>query len=208
MEVKDQVKERILVKADELFSRYGIRSVSMDDIAGQLGISKKTLYQYFSEKEELVGAVFGGILEGNRVECTKNKKKADNAVHEIFLAFDMIQSLFANMNPAVLFDLEKYHPGVFKKVHEHKHGFMYHMIRDNLEKGVKEELYRDEIDIDILTRFRIESIMLPFNSEAFPENRTMLVKIEHEILDHFLYGICTPKGHKLIQKFKQQRNKK
>jgi hypothetical protein len=69
---------------------------------------------------------------------------------------------------------------------------------------VKEELYRPEINIDVLTRFRIESMMLPFNPEIFPGNRNNLVKIQQEILEHFLCGLATAKGQKLIQKYKQQ----
>jgi len=199
-------KERILEKAHELFMRYGVRSVSMDDIAAQLGMSKKTLYQYYTDKEELVDAVLSEVLEKNRNECFVDRQNAENALHEIFLAFDMVQEMFTNMNPSIVFDLEKYHPAVYKKLQHHKKVFMYQMIRQNLERGIKEELYRPEINVDILTRFRIESMMLAFDSEIFPNNRTYLVPIQEEILEHFLYGIATIKGQKLIQKYKLQKN--
>jgi len=202
-----EAKDRILQKAHELFMRYGIRSVSMDDMAAQLGMSKKTLYQYYSDKEELVDAVLSALLENNQKQCMAGRQDAENAIHEVFQAFEMIQQLFANMNPAVVFDLEKHHAAVYKKVHQHKHVFMYDVIRQNIQRGIKEELYRPEIDVDIITRFRIESMMLAFNSEVFPSNRTHLVKIQHEILEHFLYGLATTKGHKLIQKYKSLRNK-
>ena len=199
-------KERILEKAHELFMRYGIRSVSMDDIAAQLGMSKKTLYHYYTDKEELVDAVLSTILENNRNECFADKQVASNAIHEIFLAFDMVQEMFSNMNPSIVFDLEKYHPAVYKKLQQHKKVFMYQMISQNIERGIKEELYRPEINVDTLTRFRIESMMLAFNSEIFPDNRTHLVAIQEEILEHFLYGLATGKGQKLIQKYKQQKH--
>jgi hypothetical protein len=112
--------------------------------------------------------------------------------------------MFSNMNPSIVFDLEKYHPDVYKKVKQHKEVFMYQVIRQNMERGIQEELYRPEIDVDVLTRFRIESMMLPFNSEVFPTNRTHLVNIQQEILEHFLYGLATVKGQKLIQKYKQK----
>ncbi|HMG68096.1 MAG TPA: TetR/AcrR family transcriptional regulator [Chitinophagaceae bacterium] len=199
-------KERILEKAHELFMRYGVRSVSMDDIAAQLGMSKKTLYQYYTDKEELVDVVLSALLEKNRNECFADRQNAENAVHEIFQVFDMIQDMFSNMNPSIVFDLEKYHPPVYKKLQQHKKVFMYQMIKQNLERGIKEELYREEINVDILTRFRIESMMLGFNSEIFPNNRTHLVSIQQEILEHFLYGLATVKGQKLIQKYKQLKN--
>jgi AcrR family transcriptional regulator len=202
-----EAKDRILQKAHELFMRYGIRSVSMDDMSAQLGMSKKTLYQYYSDKEELIDAVVTALLVNNQKKCMEGKQNAENAIHEVFQAFEMIQELFENMNPSIVFDLDKYHASVYKKIHQHKHVFMYDVIRQNIQRGIKEELYRPEIDVDIITRFRIESMMLAFNSEVFPTNRTHLVKIQHEILEHFLFGLATPKGHKIIQKYKSQRNK-
>lgn len=198
-------KERILHKAHELFNRYGIRSVSMDDIATQVGMSKKTVYQYYTQKDELVDEVFHLIIDNNKRDCVEAKKSAENAVHEVFLAFDKVQEMFANMNPAVLFDMQKYHPLVFTKFLDFKNGFLYEMIKSNLELGVKQELYRSEIDIDVLTRYRIGSVMLAFDSDVFPSNRTQLLHIEQQLLEHFLYGLATTKGEKLIQKYKKQR---
>ena len=203
-----EVKERILLKSHELFNRYGIRSVSMDDIAGQLGMSKKTLYQYYTDKDELVTAVFSVVMDHNRMECRSNKETADNAIHEVFMAFDMVQEMFSNMNISVLHDMEKYHPACYKKYLEYKNGFMYQMIRSNIERGMKEEVYRSDIDVDIMTRYRIYSIMLSFNTQVFPNNRSHVVYIEQQLLEHFLNGLATPKGQKLIQKYKAQRIKK
>lgn len=201
-------KERILEKSHELFNKYGIRSVSMDDISAQLGMSKKTLYQHFTDKEELVDACFSGILDHHRCQCMADQKRAENPIHEMFLALDMMQEMFAEMNPSVLFDLQKYHPAAFKKFHEFKYNFLYNVISNNLQRGIKEELYRPEIDIDVLTRLRIEAVMLPFSSDIFPNNRTQLVHIEQQIFEHFLFGLATTKGLKLIQKYKNQRTKK
>src|ERR671912_298765 len=115
-----EVKERILLKSHELFNRYGIRSVSMDDIAAQLGMSKKTLYQYYTDKDELVDAIFSAVMNDNRKECLQDREQAENALHEVFLAYDMVQEMFTNMNPSLLYDMEKYHPAVFKKFQEYK----------------------------------------------------------------------------------------
>ncbi|HET7896386.1 MAG TPA: TetR/AcrR family transcriptional regulator [Flavisolibacter sp.] len=203
-----ETKERILVKSHEQFNRFGIRSVSMDDIAAALGMSKKTLYQHFADKEELVSACFSQVMEQNRHQCLCDQKKAENPIHEFFLAYDMMQEMFANMNPVVLHEMEKYHPSAFRKFHEFKYGFLYKIISSNLERGIKEELYRPDIDVDVLVRFRIESVMLPFNSDVFPNNRTHLIHIELQLFEHFLYGLVTPKGQKLIQKYKTQRTRK
>lgn len=201
-------RERILARSHELFNKYGIRSVSMDDIAAQLGMSKKTVYQYFADKEELVDACFSGVMDDHRHRCLADKKGAENAVHEEFLAYDSMTEMLTDMNPSVLYDMQKYHPAAFKKFHEFKYKFLYNVISDNLRRGIDEESYRPEIDVDVLTRLRIESVMLAFDTEAFPNNRTQLVHIEQQLFEHFLYGIATAKGQKLLQKYKNQRTKK
>jgi AcrR family transcriptional regulator len=202
-----EAKERILLRAHELFNKYGIRSVSMDDLAAQLGMSKKTLYQYYTDKDELVDAVFVAMMDQNQTQCKLDRQHSENPIHEVFLAFDMVQDMFANMNPSVLFEMQKYHPATFRKFQEYKNGFLYQMIRTNIEAGIKEELYRPDIDVDVVTRYRIHSIMLAFDSETFPSNRTRLVHIEQQLLEVFMYGLATAKGQKLIQKYKNQRIK-
>lgn len=202
-----EAKERILLRAHELFNKYGIRSVSMDDLAAQLGMSKKTLYQYYTDKDELVDAVFAAMMTENQTQCKLDRQRAENPLHEVFLAFDMVQEMFANMNPSVLFEMQKYHPATFRKFQEYKNGFLYQMIRTNIENGINEELYRADIDVDVLTRYRIHSIMLAFDPEVFPANRTRLVHIEQQLLENFLYGLATSKGQKLIQKYKNQHTK-
>jgi TetR/AcrR family transcriptional regulator, cholesterol catabolism regulator len=201
-------KERILVKSNELFNRYGIRSVSMDDIAAQLSMSKKTLYQYYTDKDELVNAVFDIILSINKNNCTECIKKGENAIHEVFLSFDIMEEMLKTMNPSVLFDMQKYHPTAYKKFDDFRNGFLYRIIKANLERGVREELYREEIDTDILSRYRLHTVLLSFNPEVFPSNKANLVYIEQQLIECFLYGLATPKGYKLIQKYKNQRTKK
>lgn len=203
-----ETKDRISEKAYELFNRYGIRSVSMDDIASQLGMSKKTLYHYYADKDELVSAVFTAVLEGNKFNCCEAREQSENALHEVFLGFDRVQEMFSNLNPTVLFDMEKYHPASFRTFQEYQNGFLYKMITTNLARGLQEGLYREGLDIDILSRFRIHSVMLPFDPDVFPNNRSHLVHIEQVLLEHFLYGIATPKGQKLIQKYLSQRTNK
>jgi TetR/AcrR family transcriptional regulator, cholesterol catabolism regulator len=201
-------KERILVKSNELFNRYGIRSVSMDDIAAQLGMSKKTLYQYYTDKDELVNAVFDIILNVNKNNCTECTKKGENAIQEVFLSFDIMAEMLKTMNPSVLYDMQKYHPTAYKKFDDFKNSFLYKIIKSNLERGIKEEFYRGEIDTDILARYRLHTVLLSFNPEVFPSNKANLVYIEQQLIECFLYGLATPKGYKLIQKYKNQRTKK
>lgn len=202
------IRERIREKAEELFMRYGIRSVSMDDIAAQLGMSKKTIYQCFADKDELVEAVVNGEIGDMQHDCVGCAVDARDAVHEIFLLMEQIANQIRNMNPMVLYDLEKFHFKAYQKFQEHKSKFLYQLIRDNLERGIKEEVYRSDIHVDIIARFRLEVIMIPFNMNAFPPSKYNLLEVTQEIIEHYVYGLASPKGYKLIQKYKQERTKK
>jgi len=190
-----------------MFMRYGIRSISMDEIASQLGISKKTIYHFFTDKDALVEAVIHIELNESEEECYQHREKSENPVHEIFVATDMILEILKVMNPTLLFDLQKYHPSSFKKINDHKNKFLYKLIRENLDKGVAEGYYRPEINTEILTRFRIASIFLTFNPELLPPGKHTAADLVKEITMNFLHGLVTPKGLKLIQKYTQQREK-
>lgn len=199
-----EANERILDKAHDLFMQFGIRSVSMDDIAGSLSISKKTIYHYFADKDELVDAIIEGEIKQMQDECSACSTQATDAVHEIFLTMERIVEQLRNMNPMVLYDLEKFHYRSFQKFTEHKNKFMLRIIRDNIEWGIKEELYRPEIDADVISKFRLESTMIPFNIHLFPPGKYNVLDLTREIILHYVYGLATVKGHKLIQKYNQQ----
>ena len=202
-----EAREKILVRAHELFNRFGIRRVTMDEIALKAGISKKTIYQSFENKDELVDAVLGEHLNKNLTLCGGNKDKAENAVHEIILNIDAVQELMGEMNPTVFYDLEKYHHSAFLKLYQHKNSFMFKTVKENLEWGIKDGLYREDLNVDVMTKIRLETMFLPFNQDVFPYAKYNLADVERQTLEHYLYGIATVKAHKLIDKYKQQRAK-
>jgi TetR/AcrR family transcriptional regulator, cholesterol catabolism regulator len=203
-----EAKERILIKAEELFMQYGIRSVSMDDIANNLGMSKKTLYQYYADKDELVDAVVEGHINNIQCDCIDCRKDAKDAIHEIFITMERILEEIGNMNPMLLYDLEKFHFKSYRRFRDHKDKFLAQVIKENIEWGIKDELYRPEINVDIMCKFRIESMMIPFNVALFPPGKYNLGQLSQAIIEHFVYGLATIKGHKLIQKYNQQRQNK
>ncbi len=200
-------KQRILIKAEELFMKFGIRSVSMDDIANHLGMSKKTLYQYFADKDELVLGVVDRHINDLQHECMLCHKDAKDAIHEIFITMERIMEEFSNMNPMLLHDLEKFHFRAYQRFREHKDKYLLQIIRDNIEWGIKEELYRPDVNVDVMSKFRIESMLIPFNVSVFPPNKYNLAATSEMIIENFTYGLATVKGHKLIQKYNDQRKK-
>lgn len=203
-----ETQERIVIKAHELFMRYGLRSVSMDEIANHLGMSKKTIYQFYADKDALVEEAIGIEIEKSKTDCTSFQQESENAIHELLLSVGRAMELLKHMNPSLMFDLEKYHPKTYRKFLDHKNKFFYELIKNNLESGIKQELYRSDIDVEILTRFRLATIFLMFDTETFPPSKFTATQIIAEISDNFLYGLVSAKGLKLIQKYKQQRLKK
>lgn len=203
-----EMQERILQKAADLFLLYGIRSITMDEIALKLGISKKTIYQFYADKNELVNEVIIKILDHNKDCCHAYKKVAKNAIEEIFLAMEMVQEMFENMNPSMLHDLEKYHPESYEKFILYKNNFLYKVIRENLEWGKKEGFYRDDFNTGMVTLIRLETIMLPFNLNIFSRPKFKMAEVQQQLIEQFLFGVASLKGYKLILKYKEERNKK
>jgi TetR/AcrR family transcriptional regulator, cholesterol catabolism regulator len=200
-----ETRNRIREQAKQLYFKYGIRSVSMDDIAVGLGMSKKTIYQYFADKDELVNAIVDDDIRDTRVDCQECFVNSANAVEEIFLTLDRMLEHLGQMNPTILYDLFKFHFQSFKKFQEHKNKFLLETIRTNLERGVREGLYRPDINIDILSRFRLESMMLAFNMEVFPQTKYSIVEVTMTIIENFMFGVVTTKGYELIMQYKQER---
>ncbi len=203
-----ETQERILIKAHEKFMRYGIRSVSMDDIATHLGVSKKTIYQFYTDKDALVTAVFKLVLDKNLTSCTSFQSTAENAIHEQYLCSDMVQEMFNTMNPSIMYETKKYHPKAYEEFEKHKRTNIFNMIKANLERGIAEGLFREDIDVEIITWMQIESIALMFYGEEVGQLKKKLAQIEKEVTEFFLYGLATPKGLKLITKYKTQRQLK
>jgi len=202
-----EMKERILQKANDLFRRYGFKSITMDEIATQLGASKKTIYQYFSDKDELVEAVVKHTIDYAQQTCDDNRLKSKDAVHELFEAMDFVQQIFSGMNPAMMYDLERFHPQSYRLFLDHKNKYLYDVIRLNLRRGIAEELYRPEINVDIIAKFRLEGMMIAFNQDVYPASKYNLGDLHTAIIEHFLFGVASLKGYKLILKYQQERTK-
>ncbi|MEO6547216.1 MAG: TetR/AcrR family transcriptional regulator [Ferruginibacter sp.] len=199
---------RIRQKAHELFMQYGLRSVSMDDIANGLGISKKTIYLYFADKDELVDAVVESEFQKNESLCEYDRSNSINAVHEIFLAIDMMVEMFRSMNPSLIFDMQKYYPKAFEKFHRYKNDFLFNVVRDNLLRGIKEELYRSDIHVDIISRFRVESMLMSFNPEFSSKLKMSMAVIEEQLIIHFLFGLVSRKGYEMTLQYQKERTNK
>lgn len=197
-------KERIITKADELFFRYGVRAVTMDDIAQELGISKKTIYQHFEDKDSIVYDVAFKSFENDKCELMAIYKEAENPIEEILISIEYLRKNIANMNPMIMHDIRKYYPKVWSLYGEHKQFYLKEAIVRNMKEGIEQGLYRSDINIDILSKLRLEQVELAFDQEVYPFSKYNAFEVQEVFIDHFLRGIMTEKGLAIYNELKSQ----
>ncbi len=197
-----EIKDRILSAAFELFIHKGIKSVSMDDIAAQLSMSKKTLYKWFENKDQIVLGVIRHHLTQEEGECCRLVANADNALDELFKIMEWTKQTTADIHPSIFYDLEKYYPQAWQLWLAHKDEFILHHIIDNLRRGMAEGLYRPNLDVEVLARLRLNQIDLAINPTVFPSRRFSPQQVDLICLEHFMLGVATLKGHKLINQYR------
>ncbi|HTA28083.1 MAG TPA: TetR/AcrR family transcriptional regulator [Bacteroidia bacterium] len=199
-------EEQILKGAEELFFRYGIKGITMDDVAKHLSMSKRTIYEKFPHKEAIVEILLKEHLEKHLSDCKKYRNAATNAIEEIFMMLTPIKELFAAMNPRLLFELKKFHPKAWQDYVEFKRTTLMESMISNMKRGIKEGLYRDDIDVNVLAILRIEEVEIAWNQEIYPSAKFDLAKVHISLLEHFLFGITNIKGHQMAEKFKKNLN--
>ncbi|GEP95062.1 TetR/AcrR family transcriptional regulator [Chitinophaga cymbidii] len=195
------MRDRILETALRLFRTYGIKSITMQDIARECGISKKTVYEHFADKSELVDS-FTEFL--TNTHCTSMKTacaEGHDAVEELVLSLRQTELLVKSINPILLFELEKYHPTAWKKITDFKQQFITQTIKDNLERGIREGLYRSNIRIHIIAHMRLMQLDSAFNPLHFPATEFDIHEVMYEVTEHYIHGIATPEGHRLAEQY-------
>lgn len=203
-EKKREMAKRIAEAGFNLFRQYGVRAVTLDEIALHLGISKKTIYEHFTGKDELIQVILSERLSQARRQFQDCTSRANDAIEANMLMMQFLDSMFLNMNPVIVLDLQKYHPQAFQVFHEYMYGFVLDSMKQNVLRGVREGLFREETDTEIMARFRVESCNLCFTPGIFPKDHFEMSRVQRQLLEHFLFGIATEKGHKLILKYRKK----
>jgi TetR/AcrR family transcriptional regulator, cholesterol catabolism regulator len=193
-------KSKILHGAEELIFKYGIKNITMDDIARHLSISKKTIYKFYKEKDEIVHSLMLLSMENDKIRFKKIYDNAPNVVAEVFEMMKEMRDMFSKINPIVFFELSKYYPETWKEFQNFKNGFISEMIENTLIQGQKDGYIRKDINVKLLAKLRVENIEMTLNGTLFSQFN--MVEVQLAITEHFLYGVCTLKGHKLINKYK------
>jgi TetR/AcrR family transcriptional regulator, cholesterol catabolism regulator len=200
-------RERILTSARELFQRYGIRSITMDDIAHHLGISKKTIYQHFSDKDDIVTLSMRHHIGAERTALLELKKQSKDALDLLIRIHHYLQKNLTHSTSALLFDLQKYHSKAWDLLNEFRYDFVGDFVRTNLETGIEQGFFRDDMNIEIVTKIRLEEIMLAHNDSVFPRDQFNAAEVSSSILEHFIFAITTDRGKKLYKKYREATNK-
>lgn len=200
-ETGENTRIRILHAAQELFFSYGIRSITMDDIARHLSISKKTLYRIFEDKDQIVATLTqGDIMES--IRCSEEiASLAKDPIDEILRAMDYMAKKLSGWHPSMIYDLQKYHPNAWGDFRKFSEEYMLNAVMRNLRRGMRQGLYRSDLNVHILARLRIEQVSLAMNPHIYPPAQFEIRKVELELLYHFLHGILTPKGQKLLEQY-------
>ena len=196
-----EIKDRIIAKAREQFFRYGFKSVTMDDIANELGISKKTIYQHFEDKDELVYQLMMSEMNQDKCDWDDLEKISKDVIERTVKSMELIKQAFTEINPAAFFDIKKYHPKSWQIFQEHKQNFILASIIKDLKDGIEQGYFRPDIKVDILAKMRLEQIELGFDPQVFPQNKFNIVEVELTMLDNFFRGILTEKGLKVYQEY-------
>jgi AcrR family transcriptional regulator len=194
--------ERIVFGSEELFLKAGIKSVTMDDIARHLGMSKKTIYQFFKDKDELVFALVKKKLKDDEDQMAAIISQSGNVMEELINMMKCSEEIFSRINPIVIHDLQKYYPDAWKEFQKFKAEVLVSTLEQLLSKGIKQGYIRPDIDVRIMAKMRVAQVEMGFNTNLFPVADFSIWKVQYQLLEHFNYGICTLKGYKLLNQFK------
>jgi TetR/AcrR family transcriptional regulator, cholesterol catabolism regulator len=191
--------KNILIKVGCLYKKYGIKSITMDDVSRELGISKKTLYQYVQDKNELVAQVIELSMEHQIVFFNELYGKGLSAIDELFEVNKMVAQMVKHHNPSEDYDLKKYYPDLYQKIHKIRRDEIYNHILENLKKGKKEGVYRVEMNEEIIAKVQLMRIDSTFDNQVFSSEELLSPQAFLETFIYHIRGIASDKGIKILE---------
>lgn len=193
-------EQKIIAGAGEVFMKYGIKSVNMDDIAKNLGVSKKTLYKYVKDKNDLLGKALTMHCQVEEMAIAEIRDKDHNAIDEMLEIAQYFTELLQQIHPSIHFDLERYHPEVWKEMMTNQHAMVYKCMAGNLEKGIKEGLYREDLNVDVIAKIYMAKMDVTFDSTIFPPKEISFSEVYREYFRYHIRGIASEKGITYLKK--------
>jgi AcrR family transcriptional regulator len=189
----------LLEKSGELFKKYGIKNLTMDDVAKELGISKKTIYHFVENKAQLVQLTMQNYLEEEQKQLEAILKSSQNSVDEMIQMISYFFNQVRDFNPSALNDLQKYYPQTWDIYNNYRFHFMLTSIAENLENGIKQGVYRNDLNADVISRIYIAGIDILINQDFFPAKKYVFIDTYKEYLNYHLRGIVSAKGLKYLE---------
>ena len=200
----DEKKREIVAQATDVYMRLGIKSVTMDEMARQLGVSKKTLYQYVSDKNDLVMQCILMSHEQEEKVIENILLTQTDAIDQLVAITSFIVSQFQQVHPSIIFDLNKYHPSVVKEMNCHRDEFVCGCIRTNLELGIAQGVYRENLNAEIISMMHMSMIDSLLNGSMQQASKMKPVDVYSEFVRYHIRGIASEKGikhlHELVKK--------
>jgi AcrR family transcriptional regulator len=195
--------DKILKTSLELFHKFGIKRVTMDDIAKELGMSKKTIYHHFIEKDDLVNTLCDTEMIKHEQIFDELFNESKNPIHEMMLISANMRKMMQHINPIFFLDLQKFHPQAFNRFQEFKQNCAFKHIVRNINKGIEAGFYRNDIDVEFTAKYRLSQLDMLLFGNYYSFEKISFTKSHELLLDMFVYGICTAKGHQLLNDYKK-----
>jgi AcrR family transcriptional regulator len=194
----DETGKEYIIRVNTLFKKYGIKSVTMDDVSRELGISKKTLYTFFKDKSDLVEQVLKLEFEEKSCSLKESMSNKANALEELFEYYKLQIKMLSSQKLNFIYDLKKYYPSLFEKFNFYKKELMFDRVKENLIRGKDEGLYRKDLNEDIISRLHIARIESLRNSDLFSHDELISPTFFAEAFKYHVYAIVSNKGREII----------
>ncbi len=191
----------LLEKVSALFMKYGVRSLTMDAISSQLGISKKTLYKYVNDKDDLVRQCMSLNSSESQTEMREACENARDAIEELILTSRIASEKIKNIHPSIFYDLQKYHPEAWNIFKKFKQDFLYKIMLDNLKRGIAEGLYHEDINIEIVASIYVAIMGNIFDNELIAQKNVSIYDLHKEMFAYHLRGIVNRKGYEKMETY-------
>lgn len=189
----------IIEKSAEMFLKHGIKSVTMDDLAKGLGVSKKTIYKYFDDKNDLITKIVQTQTKQDRLVCEQARCDSENAIDSLFNISEFVSNMLSNVHSSVFFDLQKYHREAWNVMEQHKHYFVKTQIKQNIQRGQDEGLYLQSLNPEVISSVYIATMDGLFDGETFNMDTHKFGEIFKEILHFQIRGLASDKGREYLK---------
>jgi len=190
-------------KIENLFLTCGFKSVTMDDVARELGISKKTLYQFVDNKKDLIEKVVAAYIEEEKQMIAVVKKEVKDAIHEMLVISKHVNQNLKKVNSTAIFDLQRYYPSAWDLIENYRLKYIFEIIKTNTEWGMKEGIYRKEINPKIIAKLYIGVMQHIFDINFFPLTEYNSSEIYLDSVEYHIHGIASPKGLELLNEYNE-----